>query len=628
MFVIEVIPLKRGIGIESLSYYSASSYPPGTLISIPVRNQQITAVVIDTKPVSAAKTALKTATFSLRKLSAQQDTRSLPQSLMDTAAKTSTTVGASIGAILFSMLPPDIREGERKYPGTTQQKNTEDTTPRILTDTTPNRYIAYRSHIRQTFAHRGSVIFVVPTSAAVEQARQKLEIGIENRVITFCSTHTKKQLNASYEAFEDLRQAKLIIVTPSYAFLDRHDITTIIVESSGDQNYVLRTRPYLDVRETLKIHAVQTGRSILLADVVPKTEDEVKRRDDVYATHDEHAMRLELPGTITLAHHKKREDGDSFSICTSELKDTLARTLAGRAHIFLHAARRGLAPAVTCYDCGHIFRCPDSGAPYSLLRTFKGEIEERWFLSSTSGKRIRAADVCPQCGGWRLREQGIGIQQVYDEILKLYPKLEIYVFDHTTATTHNKAKKLIEQFYTSKKAILIGTNMALPYLSRAVDVTAVMSYEAMRAVPTWKADETIFSLLLELRELTLKDVIIQLRTEPDELLALAARGLVDQFYEGEIAIRKALLYPPYSVFILLSWTGTKEQVQAIEVIAHKNLEKYAPSYYSAPHSTVVKTLRYGLLRIPTAKWPHGELIASLRALPPFIKIEINPDRIV
>lgn len=628
MFVIEVIPLKRGINIESLSYYSASSYTPGTLISIPVRNQETTAVVIDAKPVSAAKTALKTATFSLRKLSAQLDTRSLPQSLMDTAAKTSTVVPASIGSILFSMLPPDIRDGERKYPGTTQQKNNEDTVPRILTDTTPNRYIAYRSHIRQTFAHRGSVVFVVPTSAAVEIARKKLETGIENRVITFCGTHTKKQLTASYEAFEDLRQAKLIIVTPSYAFLDRHDITTIIVESSGNQNYVLRTRPYLDVREVLKIYAQQTGRSILLADVVPKTEDEVKRRDDIYTAHDEHAMRLELPGTITLAQHKKREDGEPFSLCTSELKDTLHRTLAGRAHVFLHAARRGLAPAVTCYDCGHIFRCPDSGAPYSLLRTFKGDVEERWFLSGTSGKRIRAADVCPQCGSWRLREQGIGIQQVYDEIKKLYPKVDVFVFDHTTATTHSKAEKLIAQFYESKKAILIGTNMALPYLARGVDITAVMSYEAMRAVPTWRADETIFSLLMELRELTLKDVIVQLRTEPDELLALSSRGLVDQFYEGEIAVRKALLYPPYSVFILLSWIGTKEQTEAIETIVNAQLEKYTPNYYSAPHSNATKTQRYGLLRIPTAKWPNPELIAILRGLPPFIKIEINPDRIV
>lgn len=628
MFVIEVIPLQRGIHVESLSYYSTTDYKAGTLIVIPVRKQETTAVVINSKPVSAAKTALKTATFSLRKLKEQKDTTCLPGSLIETARKISLTIPASIGAILFSMLPPDIRTGERQYPETTYDVNTEDSTPQILTDTCVNRYIAYRSRIRQTFAHSGSVLFVVPTSVAVEEAYEKLAGGIENRVITFCSTHTKKQLTKSYEAFVDLRHAKLIITTPAFAFLDRHDITTIIIESSGSNHYNFRNRPYLDLREVLKTYAKQTGRSILLADSVPKTEDEIKRRDEHYSTYDEHTKRLELSGTITIAKHKKVEDGEHFSLCTDELKEIIERTYSVRGHIYLHAARRGLAPAVTCYDCGFIFRCPESGAPYSLLRTYKGEEEERWFLSGTSGKRIRAADVCEQCGSWRLREQGIGIQQVQDEIAKLFPENALFLFDHTTATTHTKARKIISQFYESQSGILIGTNMTLPYLTKPVDVSAVMSYEATHAVPTWRADETIFSLLIRLREITKKDVVIQMRTPEDELLQLASRGLVDQFYDGEIAVRKALDYPPYQTFVLLSWTGAKEQVKEIEQVLLEKLNAFEVQCYSAPQSNPMKTLRYGLIRVSPAQGPQEALVAALRELPPYIKIEINPDRII
>jgi primosomal protein N' len=628
MHVIEVIPLKRGIFSESLSYYSAVCYEPGTLLSIPLRSKEVTALVVGSKPVSAAKTALKTATFSLRKLEIQKDTSKPSQALIATAEKTGERIPASLGSILFSMLPPDIRDGERLYPKTTQQKNTEDTIPRILTDAASNRYIAYRSHIRQTFAHRGSVVFVVPTSAAVEQARKKLEVGIENRVITFSSALSKKQLHDSYEAFEDLRQAKLIITTPSYAFLDRHDILTIIIESCGSSHYTLRTRPYLDIREVLKVYAKETGRSIVLGDCVPSTEDEIKRRDDVYATYDEHTKRLELQGSIELAQHTKVADDEKFSLCTDALIETINRTLASRGHIFLYAARRGLAPAVTCYDCGYIFRCPDSGAPYSLLRTYKKEEEERWFVSGTSGKRIRAADVCERCGSWRLREQGIGIQNVYDQITKLFPKTDIFLFDHTTATTYSKARRIIDQFYATKRAILIGTSMAIPYLYKQIETSAVMSYEATRTVPTWRSDETVFSLLITLRELTTRDVVVQLRSEPDELLDLAKRGLVDLFYDGEIAVRQALAYPPYSVFILLSFTGTKQEVQSIEEHLQKTLKMYEVHFYSAPHSSASKTLRYGLLRIAANAYPDPTLHTLLRSLPPYIKIEINPERIV
>lgn len=628
MFVIEVIPLKRGIFTESLSYYSATSYDPGTLLIIPLRSKETTALVISSKPVSAAKTALKTATFSLRKLEAQKDAAKLPASLVRTAEKIGKTVPSSLGAILFSLLPAHIRDGERKYPKTTEHTGNEDTTPRLLTDTSTNRYMAYRSHIRQTFAHRGSVVFVVPTSAEVAQAKQKLEGGIESRVITFSSSATKKQIATAYEAYEDLRHAKLIITTPGFAFLDRHDITTIIIESSGSANYIQRTRPYLDVREALKIFAKESGRSILLGDSVPKTEDEVKRRDDRYATYDENTKRLELTGTIQLAQHKKISEDDTYTLCTSELVETMNRTLAAKGHVFLYAARRGLAPAVTCYDCGYIFRCPDSGAPYSLLRTYKGDQEERWFLSGSSGKRVRAADTCAHCGSWRLREQGIGIQYVYDQVRALFPKTDIFLFDHTTATTFTKAQKIVDQFYDTKKAILIGTSMALPYLRKPVDTTAVMSYEATKAVPTWRADETIFSLLIHLREITIKDVIIQMRTEPDELIELARRGFIDQFYDGEIDIRKALGYPPFSTFVLLSWLGSKEETLLIEENITKILTGYEVSCYSAPQSNISKTLRYGLLRIPQQNWPDAQLMTLLRSLPPYIKIEVDPDKIV
>jgi primosomal protein N' (replication factor Y) len=262
------------------------------------------------------------------------------------------------------------------------------------------------------------------------------------------------------------------------------------------------------------------------------------------------------------------------------------------------------------------------------LRTFKGDEEERWFVSGTSGKRVRAADVCERCGSWRLREQGIGIQNVYDQIGKLFPKTEIFLFDHTTATTYSKAKKIIDQFYATKRAILVGTSMVLPYLSRPIDTSAVMSYEATRAVPTWRADETIFSLLITLREITNKDVVIQMRTEPDELIELSRRGLIDQFYEGEIAVRKALGYPPYSAFVLLSWAGTKPEVQTIEESIQPHLRKFEPQFYSAPQSNANKTLRYCLIRIKAESWPNNELMSVLRSLPPYIKIEVNPDRIV
>lgn len=626
MYVISVIPLSRQATLETLSYYAGTSYPLGTILEVPVRKRLIPAVVTAVEPVSAAKTALKTATFSLRKLPTVENPPYIPDYVIKTAEALMATTPATLGSILFSILPPDIRNGSRAYPFTKSYDNDGDATPSVLTDTRQNRFMAYKSLIRQAFAHRGSVLFVVPTSAAVRNAKVLLETGIEKRIITFSSTHTKKQIDASYEAFTDFTSAKLIITTPNFALLDRHDITTIVIEESGSPHYKTRTRPYLDARDMLRVYAGTTKRTILFGDILPRTEEEAWRREDRYQTHEEHPHRLNFGSVCTVVAHQPSVE-KVIPIFTPQLIETINRTTQNKGRSFLLSARRGLAPLVVCTDCGHVFRCPDSGAPYSLFSTVKNGVEERWFYSTPTGQKVRASDVCPDCGSWRLREQGIGIQQVVAHARKLFPKNVIFVFDHTTATTHQKAKKIAEQFYASKGGILIGTNMAFPYLTDPVELSAIISYEAMRTMPTWRAEETVLATLLALREQTLNECVVQTRSEGDPLLKHFERGMIDDFYDEEIGMRQVLNYPPFAKFVLLTWQGDKAAVKAIEEQVTTLLAKYDPQCYATPLPGA-KLTRHALIRVSHKDWPDQKLMDKLRTLPPMIRIEVGPERII
>lgn len=627
MFVITVIPLSKTASVEQLSYYASTEYAAGTIIQVPIRNKQVPALVTDAQPVSSAKTALRAATFSLKKIAPQESVASLPPAILDTAKKLMATTPAELGAIVFALLPPDIRTGLRPYPRTPEYVNEADPTPQILTATREHRLLTYRSMIRQAFAHRGSVLFVVPASAHVPRMAADLAQGIEKRIVTFSSTHTKKQIERAYTQFTDLTNAKLIITTPNFAFLDRHDITTIIIDEAASPHYKQRTRPYLDAREALTIYAKVTARSLIMADSLPRTEEEVWRREEVYHTIDEHPHRHNFSSAFTVATHAPRVE-KHIPIFTDELVAAVRRTQANRGRTLLLSARRGLAPLVLCGDCGHIFRCPDSGAPYSLFSTKKADgTEERWFYASASGSRVRAADTCPECGSWRLRQQGIGIQQVAAEARAAFPQTPITLFDHTTATTHTKAEKLITQFYDDKGSILIATNMALPYLTQAIDLTCCVSYEALRAVPTWRAEEQALNTLIALRERTARECLVQTRQPADPLLKSAERGKIDDFYDEEITMRSLLMYPPYSTFILLSWTGTRTAVQALEEQITTVLATYDPQCYSTPLPSE-KITRHALLRIHREQWPAAALMQKLRSLPSSVRIEVSPDRIV
>ncbi len=631
MFVIEVIPLVRGTHIDSLSYFSSITYPLGSIVAIPVRGKTISGIIVDCNPVSNTKTALKAATFSLRKLPTQTNVPAVSDTLLRTVNELTSILPTKKGALLYALLPPDIRSGVFPYPTSGSGSSEEDSTPQILSAPTAERYISYQSVIRSAFAHRGSVLLVVPTSPQVKAAYAALERGISERVICFASTQSKTERQKAYTAFGNLSHATLTITTPSFAYLDRPDFTTIIIDEAASPHYVMRNRPHADHREVLKCLARVSGRSLILGDMLTRTEDEYKRREDIYQTHSEHPKRLQLSAKLTIINQTDKPTTEApFQLFSPELVTRIKTTLEGRHNVFLYAARRGLAPVVACFDCGYIFRCPDSNTPYSLIRTRDSfGNEERWFISSTSGKRVRAADTCAVCGSWRLRERGIGIQQVEDECRKLFPKVPLTVFDHTTATTHKRSLGMETEFEKQKGAILLGTQMVMPYFPHNIDLSAIVSLDAVRTIPSWRADETVFRLILTLREQSAREVMIQTRSETDDLLVYAGMGAVDRFHDDEIALRQVLKYPPFSTFVLITWQGSPQIIADTEALVKRLLAPtgHAGQFYTNPTSTPTQPLRHCLLRLKSND-ELKSIVDALRYLPPYIQITINPDRIV
>jgi primosomal protein N' (replication factor Y) len=284
---------------------------------------------------------------------------------------------------------------------------------------------------------------------------------------------------------------------------------------------------------------------------------------------------------------------------------------------------------VGCADCGLILRDPESGSPLSLYRAVKDNVEERWLVSATSGYRIRAKDTCPNCNSWRLRERGIGIQHVESELRKLLPRAPIILFDHTTAKTHAKAEKLKEEFYGSHGTILLGTALALPYLEKPVTTSAVVSMDSLLSLPSWRQTEESFGILLTLREKTDRTVWIQVRHRADEpVIQFAARGEISNFYDEELLVRKEFLYPPYSTFVLLSYSGSLAVIKETEENLGTLFKEQAISFYGMPPNEEGKILRHGLMRLNPKSMTDAAFVSAIHSLSPAIKVEVNPDRIL
>lgn len=631
MYVVDVIPIGRGAHIASLSYFSQTRYERGSIIEIPLRNTTTPGVVLSCEAVSSVKTALRTATFSLRRLPTQKNVSVLPAQLLATVDELASYYAAHAGAILFSLLPGEIKNGTIPLPCHAKEYEHLPTTPELLHATQDERYREYKNIIRQALANKSSVVVVVPTAADLLYAGEILGKGIEKHTVTLTNKLGARALKAQYKKVFDDSHPRLIIASPGYACIDRTDISTVIIEHIRRRGYHTQHRPFLNLAHAVETHAKKYGRRIIKGDLLPPSEEEWKLREHTYQPLATHPDRLSLSGTLrTISIARKEEDKDKeYFLISDHLLRAIGRTTASNGRVFLFAARKGISPIVACMDCGEILREKESGAPLSLHRVTHGDgSETRYVICSVSGKRDVAPHTCPHCQSWRLRERGIGIQQIYDELVARLPETPVTLFDHTVVSTPRKAEHALHSFYKEKGTVLLGTAVALPYLHKQVDTSAVVSMEGLRAIPSWRQQEEMFATLLALREKTKNTLYVQTRSDMDDpLLEQVKKGATRDFYDEELSLRHTYHYPPYEVFIHLAWQGNTDTITRFKETLQADLTHYPMRVYTPPVQGNKKRC-YALIRVPHDAWPDKNLVHYIRSLPPWVRVMINPDRIV
>lgn len=640
MFVIEVMPLGRGMPLAGLSYFSKDPYPRGTLLSIPIRKKIGQGVVMSSEPVPLAKAAVRSAGFLLRRLPSQETVESLSPSLLAAVEELAEYYASRPGAVLFSLLPKEIKNGTVPILIPEKGDPAGEYSYEVFQTLEEERIIAYRSLVRSSFAEHKSIVFAAPTIASAEYLFATLADGIPGRAFLLHGEAGAKKIRSAYAALGERTHPVLIVATPQYAFLSAEGAGTVILEHSRSFGYRAHERPYLDFRHAFAVLARRRGLRLITADTLIRTEDEFLLRAPPEAEppagyargalpFDEHPKRLALAGTLKVLPMRETPDGHTlFPLFSDILFEQIEKIRTARGRTFIFCARRGLAPVVVCLDCGEILRDPQSGSPLALHRSAPAPggsgREERWLVSSVSGYRRRTDDLCPHCGSWRLRERGIGIQHVYDELVKILGEKDIFLFDHQTASTHKKGAAIIEQFYARRKTILLGTALALPYLHAPVQLSAVVSLDALRAIPSWRQEEESLGILLALREKTHGFVFVQTRSEEHELLRHARSGTTGAYYAEELVSRRQFHYPPYSVFIHLTWHKGEPDMLTPEIT--ERLGPFDIALYGPPSDN--EKIGYGLLRVPHEEWPRDDIVDALRALPPSVRVIINPDRIV
>jgi primosomal protein N' len=634
-----VIPIARGMGKETLSYFGSDGIETGALVSIPLRKKEGYGIVIGEEDVKKAKAQIKSSAFTLRKITKVGSKKFLSKKFLDAALETARFHASTTGAVLLHLLPEALLENATKV------GLVEDTKPETIRSESllvqgeyEDRFAHYKGFIRGQFARRSSVFFCLPTIENIRQAKEILQKGIAEYTVVLHSSLSKKELSEALQIIKEEKHPVLIIATAPFLSVPRKDIGSIVLEKENSRVYKTQSRPYIDLRIFVEKFARAKNIPILRGDLLLSIETLWKWKNDEYGEFSPLKMRALSGAHNVLIDMRKKavglEDGspndddpEKFRVLSPALEALIDKNHADSERLFIWSARKGLSPTTVCGDCGAIVICNRCSAPVTLYSGRKGE--ENFFMCNKCGVTRSAAEKCRFCDSWKLATLGIGIERVEEEITKKFPHVKVFRLDKDAAKTEKKAHEILSRFYATPGSILLGTELALFYLTENIENMAVASIDSLFALPDFRISEKIIYSLLLMRSRAEKVFLIQTRNASDPLFEYALKGNIIDFYKQEIADRETFGYPPFSIFIKLSVEGKGVSVETAAENIKKLLVDYEPKIYkSFAPSRRGNNVYHVLISRKPKEWPDDVLLQILLSLPPSVGIRVDPESLL
>jgi len=631
MYVVKVMPVARGAFKDYLSFFSKEALDPGMVVDVLIRGKKTPALVLESKSAREEKSALRNESFALKKLEPKIKRRIFSKETIEALQSVARYHGVPDGVAVAHFSPSAIINAETHIEEAPKIEESQGLAADCvaLQAEYDERIALYRNTTREVFAKGESVIILAPTIPEAEKLFQELSRGIEEQAILLTSQLTKKATTTSWNHAVTDPEPLLIVMTYSFLSLPRNGVHTIFIERESARSYAGREAPHLDARVCAEALARKRGIRLVYSDFPLRIETHARLRAQTLEEFRRLQRTTRSGGTIRMVDARTKETDapkkKKFSTLTDIVQSTLETKLHNGSRAFIYAARRGIAPLTVCNDCGTPVTDPATGAPMTLHKTDQGNV----FISFHSGAVLPSHISCRTCESWNLVSLGIGVERVIDDVKKLFPNAPLFALTAETAGTHAKAKKLAQQFFNTRGAILVGTDRALPYLYEPVEYIVAASIDSVLSSSAWRAHTHALHTLFYLQSHASETVFVQTRLPDSSVMRAFAAGNPIDFIDSELIERKNFGYPPYVTFIGLTWSGTEHSVQKTGELVTNTLKGYE-LVGPLPPRAINKNRFVGraVIRLEKNVWPNNVLIEKLKTLQPNVSVAVDPDEIV
>ncbi|MFN8612843.1 MAG: primosomal protein N' [Vulcanimicrobiota bacterium] len=433
----------------------------------------------------------------------------------------------------------------------------------------------YLSAVERVLERGQSAIVLVPEVSLTPQAIDRYQGRLGELVAVLHSRLSDAERTSQWLALRR-GQARLALGTRSAVFAPLENLGLIVLDEEHDQSYKQDSAPRYHARQVASWRAARHGCPLVLGSATPCLESFVAARSGRYryARMSQRAARQPLPGVelIDLRRHRLRGRDDLSAPLLNALKATLD---AGQQSVLLYN-RRGFARYLQCPDCGKVVHCPHCSISLTVHRR-PTELQCHY-----CGHRQPILDSCRDCGSLALRECGSGTEKLFEEVQHKLPQARVLRMDRDTTGGSSGHADILRSFARGEADILLGTQMVSKGLDfPAVTLVGVVGADQGLHVPDFRAAERVLQLLTQVAGRAGRGehpgrVLMQASDADHQVFAFVRRHDYTGFLEEEMALRRALLYPPFARLARLIVSGEEEG--AVEASARQAaawiLERY------------------------------------------------------
>lgn len=412
--------------------------------------------------------------------------------------------------------------------------------------------------IDRVFSDGKGVIVMVPEIALTPQIINIFKSRYGGSVAVF---HSALSLGERLNEWKRVKtgKAKIAVGTRSAVFAPIQNLGLIIMDEEQEYTYKSENTPRYHAREVAKFRCMENSCMLLLSSATPSIESYYKAKSGIYSlfTLNNRYGKAQLPAVLVADMNIEQEQGNKTMI-SSVLLQQLQQNLNDGKQSILLLNRRGYNTFVACRHCKEVVTCPNC----SISLTYHSANHR--LMCHYCGYSMSMTDECPSCHEHGLRFSGTGTQKAEETLAALLPNARILRLDADVTMRKNSHEILLGAFKNGEYDILVGTQMVAKGLDFPnVTLVGVLSADQILYSDDYRSYERSFSLLTQVvgragRGDCPGKAIIQTFTPDSHVINISAMQDYISFYDIEISMRKALLYPPFCDICMIGFVGDDE----------------------------------------------------------------------